>query len=163
MTYIGIDNGVSGAAAIVTHDGTLLAWLPTPIQRARKGNEVDVLTLWQWLADATGEKARDATYILEEPGGSKSAKAAASMAASFGAIRAMLSLKHCRWHRTTPQAWQRSMLPGCHAGDSKPRALEAARRLWPNEAWLATERCRTPHDGAIDAALIAEWGRREAL
>ena len=161
--YIGIDNGVSGAAAYISPDGLLIDWIAMPIQKARKGNEIDVVALWAWLRKVTGDRPATPTYIVEEPGGSKSAKAACSMAGSFHALRAMLAMESCIMHRVTPQSWQRHMLPGAKAGDTKPRALEFARRLWPAERWLETERCTRPHDGAIDAALIAEWGRRTAL
>jgi hypothetical protein len=70
----------------------------------------------------------------------------------------MLAVKRCRMQRVTPQAWQRVMMPGCKAGDTKDRAYEAARRMWPGEQWLASERCKKAHDGGIDAALIALYG-----
>lgn len=158
--HVGIDNGVSGAVAVLADDGSLVAWTPMPTQRARKGNEIDVSTLLTWLDIKTGEKMRECRYTIEEPGGSKSAKAASSMAGSFHAIRAILTIRRVRWDRITPQQWQKALLPGCKAGDSKPRALELARRLWPDEKWLVTDRCSKPHDGAIDAALIAEWALR---
>jgi len=37
--------------------------------------------------------------------------------------------------------------------------LLKARQLWPDETWLASPRCTKPHDGMIDAALIAEYAR----
>jgi hypothetical protein len=59
--------------------------------------------------------------------------------------------------------WQKVMLPGCAKGDTKPAALARARQLWPAESWLASPRCSKPHDGMIDAALIAEYGRIKNL
>ena len=161
MTYpvsIGIDNGISGALAALDGDMRLVGWTAMPTMRARKGNEIDVVAAWQWIMRITDGDARAPLYTIEEPGGSKSARACASMAGSFHALRAMLALNAWRWDRVTPRAWQRAMLPGCKPGDTKPRAYEAARRYWPDESWLATERCRVAHDGAIDAALIAMFG-----
>ena len=40
----------------------------------------------------------------------------------------------------------------------KTRSLWVARHVWPKETWLASERSRVPHDGLIDAALIAMYG-----
>lgn len=40
----------------------------------------------------------------------------------------------------------------------KTRSLWVAKQLWPHETWLASERSRVPHDGLIDAALIALYG-----
>ena len=158
--YVGIDNGISGAVTVLNNDGSIVAWTTMAIQRARKGNEVDVMYLDAWLDKWCPLSAYPIIYIIEEPGGSKSAHAASGMAGSFHAVRAVLTLRHERWDRVTPRAWQKVMIPGCKKGETKARALEAARRLWPAEKWLRTDKCTTPHDGGIDAALIAEWARR---
>jgi hypothetical protein len=85
------------------------------------------------------------------------------MAGSFHAIRAVITSMRIPWHRITPQSWQKVMLPKCKAGDTKPRALALAMALWPQESFLASPRCKVPHDGLIDAALIAEYSRRMKL
>jgi hypothetical protein len=162
--YLGIDNGVSGGlVALSTAPGLPpLAMLPMPVKRARKGNEVDVREVLAWL-NLHEIRLSECMTIIEEPGGSKSAKAATSMAGAFHALRAMLEVHRARYERVTPHAWQRVMLPGCKPGETKERALETAQRLWPGTDWRATDRCRLPHDGLIDAALIAEYGRRAGL
>ena len=159
--YIGIDNGISGAVVALSPESQIIDMLPMPIQKARGGNEIDIITVWGFF---TQFYTRDQLIVLiEEPGGSKSAKAAKSMAGSFHALRAMCALKNLRWHRITPRSWQSVMLPGCQAGETKPRALELAKRLWPDENFLESKRCRVPNDGLIDAALIAEYGRQKNL
>lgn len=164
MIYIGIDNGVTGAlAAISESHGKLIAARPMPITKARKGNEIDIRAVHLWITEVTGGNLSNATYVIEEPGGSKSASAAASMAGSFHAMRALFDVKFLRWHRITPQSWQKHLLPGCATGDTKPRALAKARQLWPEESWLASPLCKKPHDGIIDAALIAEHARLKHL
>jgi len=155
---IGVDNGVSGALAALDGEGGLVGWLPMPVVVARKGSEIDVVAVWDWIKEVTGGDVRVPIYTIEEPGGSKSARAGASMAGSFHAIRAILAVKGCRMQRVTPQAWQKKLLPGCKSGDTKARAYELARRMWPGERWLATERCKKAHDGGVDAALIAHYG-----
>lgn len=147
--WIGIDNGISGAFAVLNEHGDLMCWAPMPIQRSRKGNEINIVELRSLL-----EPFKGATVIVEEPGGSKSARAASSMAGSFHAIRAMLDLMNLTYHRVTPQSWQKVMLK-CKSGDTKPAAERLARKLWPEEKWLRTARCSTPHDGGIDAGLLA--------
>jgi hypothetical protein len=162
--YLGIDNGVSGGLVLLSLSPgpAPIAMLPMPIKTARKGNEVDLSEVIWWL-DKNEIRLSETMTIIEEPGGSKSAKAATSMAGSFHALRAMLEVHGARYERITPHAWQRVMLPGCKPGETKARALEVARRLWPGTDWRASDRCRTPHDGLIDAALIAEYGRRAGL
>jgi len=161
---IGIDNGVSGSlAAISAHNGAFIDAITMPIQKARKGNEIDVVEVERWIESVAAGFHNIHCAILEEPGGSKSAKAATSMAGSFHALRTVLTLAGIRWHRITPQKWQREMMPGCNSGDTKPRALELAKRLWPDETFLATERSKVPNHNIVDAALLAEYARIKKL
>lgn len=159
-TIIGIDNGISGGLVALSPHSLIIDKLPMPIQKARKGNEIEILAVWQWIENLGRSKVM---VVIEEPGGSKSASAASSMAVSFASLRTLCVLKGLRWHRITPQAWQKEMLPGCKAGDTKPRALAEARQLWPGESWLSTSRCSKPDEGLIDAAMIAEYARRRNL
>lgn len=161
---IGCDNGVSGALATISlHNGAFIDAIPMPIQKARKGNEIDVIEVERWIKNVSAGFHNVHCAILEEPGGSKSAKAATSMAGSFHALRTVLTLAGIRWHRITPQKWQKEMLPGCNSGDTKPRALELAKRLWPDETFLATERSKVPNHNIVDAALLAEYARIKKL
>jgi len=161
--YLGIDNGISGglAALSATPGAGIIGMSPMIIQKTRKGNEIDIQQVWSWIL-RTVPTLGVVTVIIEEPGGSKSACAAASMAASFAALRTMCELKGVRYIRVTPQKWQKAML-NCETGQTKPAALTLVRSLWPGETWLPTERCKKPDEGMIDAALIAEYARREKL
>ena len=164
MIYLGIDNGISGGLVAISDVAGLppIAMLTMPPMAARRATEIDILAVDRWVrALAAGNSGL--TVVIEEPGGSQSSKAARSMEGSFQALRAMCQLRNLRWHRITPQSWQRVMLPGCKAGETKARALAAARALWPGEKWLATERSTKPHEGLIDGALIAEHARRQKL
>lgn len=161
MMTIGIDNGVSGGLCALSPHSQIIAMLPMPTLKARKGNEIDIAGVAAWLADLDSREKLQ--VVIEEPGGSKSAKAACSMAGSFHALRALCVLRGLRWHRVTPQAWQKAMLPGCASGETKARALSEARQLWPDVSFLASERSRIADSGLIDAALIAEWARRTGL
>jgi len=79
---------------------------------------------------------------------------------SRGMWEGMLAGLGISYELVAPQSWQRSMLAGTSGADTKQRALVAAQRLWPGQDWRANERCRKPHAGIVDAALIAEFGRR---
>jgi hypothetical protein len=132
-----------------------------PTRGKSKGNEVDAAAVWSFLCMWRLERM---TVVLETPGKhSPGAQALCSMWDSYGAIRGVLESRGIRHHRITPQQWQKKMLPGCAKGDTKPAALAMAKRLWPSENWLASPRCSKPHDGMIDAALIAEYGRISSL
>ena len=162
MIYIGIDNGLNGAmVALSDHPSPPIAMRIMPTTGKSKGNEVDAKEFWDWLYANGGD---DFTAILETPGKhSPGVQALCSMWDSYGCIRGILASQGIRHHRITPQSWQKVMLPNCAKGDTKPAALAIARRLWPNETWLASPRCSKQHDGLIDAALIAEYARRSNL
>ncbi len=155
----GCDNGISGAITLLSSMGKIIDKMVMPIQRARKGNEIDILEVKRFLRNASPEHF---IFVLEEPGGSKSAKAASSMAGSFHSLRTLAILMGYKFIRTTPQAWQKELLK-CKAGDTKAAAKRLCHELWPEEDWRSTQRCTTENDGLHDSALIAEWARRSRL
>lgn len=117
---IGIDNGITGAAVVLLNGTKIHAQTPLFIQQSRKGNEQDILALDAWLYSVlTHEQLKSATFVVEEPGGSRQAFSAASMAASFHAIRTLLDLRRWRYHRITPQSWQNKLIPS-----NKPRKVK---------------------------------------
>ena len=163
---IGIDNGISGGlVALSDHDGSYIDGIPMPSKRWRSRNEIDVIAVRKWMREICGhEPSKIISVTVEEPNNSRTPSTAYSVASSFHSLRAMLDLwEIIVWHRITPQSWQKVMLPKCAKGDTKNRALQYARRAWPEETFLASPRCKVPHEGLIDAALIAEYSRRMKL
>ena len=166
MIYLGIDNGLTGGlVALSSVAGVAPIFLHVmPTRKKSKGNEVNADLVLASIESLHCDVRTDLTVILETPGKhSPGAQALCSMWDSFGVLRAICEVKGIRHHRITPQTWQKVMLPGCEKGNTKPFALSVARRLWPAETWLATIRSTVPHDGLIDAALIAEYGRIKQL
>jgi hypothetical protein len=161
MIYIGIDNGLSGGLAAVHPNGYTPHLLAMPTRGKARGNELDAEAVYKWIRSIAAETSESIAVILETPGKfSKGVQAISSMWDSYGALRAVCEVMGLRHHRITPQQWQKVMLPGCAKGDTKPAALQKVRQLWPEETWLATPRSSKPHEGLIEAALIAEYGRR---
>ena len=136
--------------------GSLLLTSVMPIQATKRGNEIDVAHVKDWLWQNC--ECETSTLVIEEPGGTKSAKAAYSMGCSFGALRAIAVMLGFRVERITPQSWQKPMLK-CKPGDTKPAAITKARELWPHHDFRATPKCRILHDGMVDAALMCEHYR----
>ena len=166
MITIGIDNSLSGALCILSGQ-SIIAMTAMPVKKyvppkkgAKTTREINIVAVWQWLNERVGHQLDQVVVMIEKPTNAKTYRAAEAMAGSFHALRAMCELKNLRWERITPQAWQKVMLPGCKKGDTKPAALRAAKSIWPHESWLATKRSKVPHDGLVDAALIAEYCRR---
>jgi hypothetical protein len=159
---IGIDNGISGGiVAISDYDGRIIDMTTMPIRRHRTRKEIDVRAVHLWLSKATGGNLSNADYVIEEPNNARNASTAYSMAASFHSLRGFFETKMLNWHRITPQSWQKYMLGKLEKGETKQAALALAKQIWPDEGWLATPRCSKPHDGLIDAALIALYRHRK--
>ena len=155
---VGIDNGITGGLAVIGPHGHMIDAIPMPSQRWRKRNEVDVRAVHLWLTRVTAEKLSDALYVIEEPNNSRTPSTAYSVASSFHSLRGFFETKRLRWKRITPQSWQKEILGKVPQGETKPYALSKAMEIWPDERFLASDRCKKAHEGMIDAALIARYG-----
>lgn len=159
MNYIGIDNGLDGAIVKLDEDGRLLISWIMPVRHNGKNRLLDTKELSELIGDHA-----DCSFAAEPAAKFSPGKMAlCSTWHSWGIIQACLEFTKVRWTPVESQRWQRVLLPGRQKGETKKAALEAAGRLWPNEKWLASPRCKKPHEGLIDAALIAEYARRTRL
>ena len=159
MIIVGIDNGLDGGlAAISCHSGDLIDRIKMPTKKVGNKREVDALAVYRWLCDL------HSPYILaiEEPlPHAKSSAAVRSMALSFGKLVGMAESRVQEVVRVQVREWQKAMLGKVPRGETKAYALRKASRLCPDENWLASERAKKPHDGIIDAYLVARhhWQR----
>jgi len=151
---IGIDNGLKGGLVALNGSGKVVDFLVMPTHTVGNKNEIHVWTIIAWC-----RRFSPSTIVIEEPlhaaGSSQSLR---SMAISFGTLLGSFTAVGNRVNRVQVHEWQTHMLPRGPKGTSKTRALAKARELWPEESWIPP-RCKTPHDGVIDAALIAEYYR----
>ena len=93
-----------------------------------------------------------------------SAKANFSFGENKGEYRGMLVALELPYMEVQPKVWQKVAWEGVPLmknskgrTDTKAMSLTAAKRLFPNESFLATSRSSVPHDGLVDAALIAYY------
>ena len=153
---VGIDNGISGGlCALSAFDGAVLGYRAMPTKQVASKSEVDIRALLDWLEPYR----KDIVVCIEEPlKHAKSSQAMRSMSISFGLIVGACEAKHFSVHRIQVKEWQDVMLGKKLAkGMTKVAALAAANKLWPQQRWIATNKSRVPHDGMIDAALIAHY------
>lgn len=123
----------------------------------RKGKrEVDIKAVREWLRNLNPQP--DADIVIEEPlRHARSSQAVRSMAISFGRLAALSELMGYEPFCVEVREWQNAMLGKVPKGYTKVAALKVARTLEPDERWLKNNRCRSPHDGIIDAYLIARY------
>lgn len=157
QVIIGVDNGISGGlCAISSHDGSVIESIAMPTEEVSGKTEVYVRGLWGWLDHFS---PLSTLIAIEEPlRHAKSSQAMRSMSISFGKIVGLCEAIEYPIHRVQVKEWQDVELGKRLAkGQTKVKALAVASSLWPEEDWLATSRSRIPHDGMIDAALIAHY------
>jgi crossover junction endodeoxyribonuclease RuvC len=75
-----------------------------------------------------------------------------------GILMGMVSGLNIPYTLVNPKTWQKVAWEGVtKQSDNKKTSLVAAKRLFPEQSFLATERSRVPHDGIVDATLIAYY------
>jgi crossover junction endodeoxyribonuclease RuvC len=152
MHVVGIDPGQTGALAEIRSDGSI---------------HVEAFSSecwWLSVSEAIQFRARaDAHFFLEHVASMPKQGIASTFkfGRNFGMLEGMLVAHRARFELVRPQVWQQ----GLHAGiekslDPKARSLIAVQRLFPGVN-LVAPRGRVPHAGAVDALLIAEYGRRK--
>ncbi|NBU23856.1 MAG: hypothetical protein EBS38_08160 [Actinobacteria bacterium] len=162
LVYIGIDNGTtSGAIVALGQCRTIIHATTIPSVNHRSRTEVDIRKVHLWFTEVTGGNLSNAVFGIEEPNNSRNASTAYSVAACFHSFRGFFETKFLPFQRITPQSWQLAMLGKVPKGETKSYALAKSLEIWPEERFLASPRCKTPHPGIIDAALIAEYIRRK--
>jgi len=155
---IGIDNGISGGlVAISSFSGEILGMSTMPAKKWRSRNEVDIKAVKDWIYKLTSGNPHDVLFVIEEPNNSRNAGTAYSVASSFHSLRGLFEAKGLEWLRVTPQSWQKSILGKVTKGETKIFALEKAKATW-SDSFTKNARCKVPHEGLIDAALIALYG-----
>ena len=153
MIYLGIDPGLDGGFAAIGPDGLELKVMPTvPVGTKR---QLDEQAIVQFLMPY----ARQQTKVFIELVASRPKQGIAAMfnfGTGWGLVRGICAGLGLSYELVRPQEWQGEMLKGQPDGSE----YLVASRIWPDTEWRASERCKNFHDGLVDAALIAEHGRR---
>jgi hypothetical protein len=144
MLVAGIDPGKAGAIAVVKN-GKLI----------HKTLLKDCVARY-WLK----ERGVKVVYIEQAQSFPKQGIASAfNYGRDFGYLLGTLAGSGMAIHMIRPAVWaKRIHVAAPKMDDAKERSLWCARHQWPQETWLATPKSTKPHDGLIDAALIAYYG-----
>jgi crossover junction endodeoxyribonuclease RuvC len=155
MKILGIDPGLSGGIAVLSPDGP---WYePMPTVAAKKGELLNLSALVRLLSG----RDIDIAYlemVSARPG--QGVSSTFKFGRSYGAIEGILTGLKIPYQLVTPQAWTKVIHVGIEAADPKAKSQIAASRLFPSLDLRASVRCKKPHEGVVDALLIAEYGRR---
>ena len=154
---VGIDPGKSGA--IVSLGETVEAFLFPLI-----GKEYDRVAFSDLI-----KKINPTIVSVEDVHAMAGVAASANWSLSQGKemVLSILSVHKIPFVLVSPKQWQSEMFQGVPVmkkpskrNDTKAMALVAAKRLFPNMDLTKSERSEKPHEGIVDALLIAEFTRR---
>ena len=178
MIYLGIDPGLNGALAILDNTSSV---------RPSAFTFTSILDMKGWIIQ---EDLASGVFATIEGIHAISRQRAADTFArgqNLGEWLGLLTGLGIPYQLIPPQRWQKEMMPGkplptpmmykgpeltdlqtkenkridaANKKKIKAHAASVAAGLWPDVDFRRTARCEGPHDGKVDAALLAEYGRR---
>jgi hypothetical protein len=162
--YIGIDIGKKGSIVVIDENGSELARHKMPMIK-------DAVDWHELNAILEPYEGFNGMVVYEKLGvifGS-SKKTAFSMGEQYGSVRMCCVANSIRYTEVLAKKWQEEIFQGQEkifvAGsktkvDTKAMALVAVKRLFPTTN-LVFPGAQKPHDGFVDALLMAEYARRK--
>lgn len=169
--YGGIDVGGDGGVAFIDQEGTIYS--TDPIPRTKDGVDYSLLFEILTLPWAHGYSVHH--IVIEDVHSIFGASAKSNF--NFGLIKGVklgflhLMERHYQipYSLVQPKKWQAGVWEDKDVvykegkkrptKDTKATSLNAARRLWPGGDFTKSKRAHTPHDGIVDALLMAEFAR----
>jgi Holliday junction resolvasome RuvABC endonuclease subunit len=148
-TIVGIDPGMNGGFAVLVDD------VPTHVRvMPTREDVIDVRTLAEWLHVVRPDLVViEACFVRPLEG----MRHAARVASNWGRAIAAAEVHRIPVRVVSAQEWQRGVGANVGEGDSKARALRICLETFPHTV-LTVPRARKPHDGIVDALLIAHYG-----
>lgn len=166
--YLGIDPGKNGGIALIDSNGKVLLTSQIPLI-AKK--EVDVQQLCRFITNVVFN-TENIFICLENVHAVQQVSATASF--EFGKIcgilEAIIYLCEKPFQKVNPKTWQKEAWIGITPIklpskddkikiDTKATSLLAVKRLYPVADLHLSPRVGNPHDGIVDAILIAHYGK----
>jgi crossover junction endodeoxyribonuclease RuvC len=149
MFYIGIDPGITGAVAILDHEGIIVQVVDMPVMGKGKGKQQinpaalgDLVNPFVHMAPCYAALER----VSAMPG--QGVSSMFSMGDSYGCIRGVLGAYQIPVEIVTPQTWKRHFRLDSDKERSRAKAIE----LFPSAA-LA----RKKDHGRAEALLLAKY------
>lgn len=147
MTILGIDPGLSGAAAVLSIEGDLLDVFDLPVIGEGKQARIDSANLGALLRATTPHRA-----VIERVG-AMPGQGVSSMfrfGEAVGTVSGILGALAIPIERVTPSRWKRDLRLCSDKEAARLRAIER----WPK---FAAEFARKRDHGRAEAALIGLW------
>jgi hypothetical protein len=146
--FMGIDPGASGGAVIINCTGELIGLYR--FDEDRPGGPAKLLAdlCSTWKFEGIGLEK-----VHSMPG--QGVSSMFTFGINYGVLQGAMTAVGVEYSLVAPQSWQK-WLPWTEDQLPKARAVEAATKIWGQDRFIFP-RCRTPHGGCVDAALIAMY------
>lgn len=156
MKILGCDPGKNGAIALIDN-AQLLHVFDMPLVALKKGTKVCCHTLNSKLAELFYEHGPLDLAVIETVHATPQMGVTSSFdfGRSFGVIEMALVARGVRLEQVQPAAWKKAL----GLGADKNSSLALARAKWPGSDAFMLQK----HEGRAEAALIAEYARRNGL
>lgn len=163
---IGVDPGYNGGL-VALKSGKVVSKLVMP----KVGKDLDYDKLARFLNFYKKKGAVVYMEAVKGRGGNWGATQNFNFGKCYGSLMTIIAVLKLRYTLVTPITWQKKAFAGISpiykpdkkkkTKDTKKMALMASKRLFPTADFVPTVRSRNPHDGLVDAALIAYYGYLE--
>lgn len=156
MKILAFDPGISGGYAVLI-EGVIAARGRMPIDKNLK-NKKSTINISE-VSRLMVEYQPDVVVLeRQSPRPGEGVSSAWTSGYNFGLLFAIASIVVENVALVAPRSWATKLHdPESGLEDAKARSLEVAKKFFPNENFLATDRSSKPHEGIIDALLIAYW------
>ena len=152
--FFGIDPGIKGAMAAVDRKGSLVGWARMPLVEAKN---IDFLRIDHYLGQSMDPcVCIERVHAMPKQG----VTSMFTFGKGYGGLLAIIEVRGFPVLNVLPRAWQKEMLPDCPKGETNEEAVRHAVELWPE---LGLPLKKKVNQGIADAALLAEYGRRQWL
>ncbi len=162
MNYVGIDPGINGGVVSLSSSGV--------VEHTLAGIE-SIYDFVEFLDETFGTNSMAGPsqnlyvkfYIEKAQAMPKQGISSTfNYGKGYGEILGALTARGWAYELVKPQDWMKFMLRDCPKHlEGKKRAAHMAAQLFTGIDLKATPRCKKPHEGLVDALLIADFGRHK--
>jgi Holliday junction resolvasome RuvABC endonuclease subunit len=161
--YLGIDPGLSGGFAVVSGDRILYKMAMPTISfttgEDKTKTEIDREGVLSFLKRCPAH-----THVViekQEAFRGQDIVSSCTICKNYGILLTALTVAHMYITEELPKVWQAHFgivsVKESGGKTTKEQAFRIAQALYPKEDFRKSERARTPHDGMVDASLIAAF------
>lgn len=157
---VGVDPGQDGGVGLIRLDGSSVLSFPMPVREGggKKGTKKDIDV--PWLLSLLNHIGEPKLVAVEQVHSMPKQGVASSFlfGKGYGKILGALEAAEIPFELVPPQRWKSLVLHG--TSKDKEAAIQYVQKRFPGVSLLATEKCRTPHDGMAESLCLAEYARR---